>query len=267
MDSQRSSLLIPPSDPTPSLNFFYADGDVALRSSDNYLFRLHHRNLDVNAGGFPPIFATPASENDIPVLAEGSSTLELLFAFMYPGPHPDVDDLPFSAVDALAEAAEKYQVWPAMNVCRYRMRDFCLTHTSSVLTYACRNNLPKLIEACSSAGLQKSLPDMVSLLPPYLVVPWMSYRQQFITAWKLSSSETFISTSNTSGPGHCSQWSRPAALILKASLDRIVLPSNFDQIFNEGLTRSTSCCRNAIEDWKKEYRKKIDNALPLTSFI
>ena len=49
-------------------------------------------------------------------------TLELLFQFCYPDRRPDVDKLEFDALALLAEVAEKYQVIPAMNICKIIMR-------------------------------------------------------------------------------------------------------------------------------------------------
>ena len=49
-------------------------------------------------------------------------TLELLFQFCYPNHHPNVEELEFDALALLAEAAEKYQVIPAMNVCKLIMK-------------------------------------------------------------------------------------------------------------------------------------------------
>jgi hypothetical protein len=49
-------------------------------------------------------------------------TLELLFQFCYPDHRPDVEALEFDALALLAEAAEKYQVFPAMNICKICMR-------------------------------------------------------------------------------------------------------------------------------------------------
>ena len=45
-------------------------------------------------------------------------TLELLFQFCYPDYHPDVESLEFDILMLLAEAAEKYQVFPAMTICK-----------------------------------------------------------------------------------------------------------------------------------------------------
>jgi hypothetical protein len=41
---------------------------------------------------------------------------------MYPRNHPDLEDVPFEDLAAVAEAVEKYQVFPAMNICKPKMR-------------------------------------------------------------------------------------------------------------------------------------------------
>jgi hypothetical protein len=76
--------------------------------------------LKVSAECFaPPEFET---RDEIILLTETALTLELLFQFCYPDGHPDVEGLEFSVLALLAEAAEKYQVFSAMNICRICMR-------------------------------------------------------------------------------------------------------------------------------------------------
>jgi hypothetical protein len=53
-------------------------------------------------------------------LSEPASVLEVLFAFMYPQLHPELKDTPFNDLAAIAEAVEKYQVFPAITVCKIR---------------------------------------------------------------------------------------------------------------------------------------------------
>jgi hypothetical protein len=96
------------------------NSDVTFLSSDDVLFRIHKLNLTVSAGGFaPPEFET---RGEFIHLAESALTLELLFQFCYPDRHPDVEMLEFSEFAILAEAAEKYQVFSAMNVCKIRIK-------------------------------------------------------------------------------------------------------------------------------------------------
>jgi hypothetical protein len=44
--------------------------------------------------------------------------LELLLEFMYPCPQPDLQTLKFETAAAVAEAAEKFCVLPALSICR-----------------------------------------------------------------------------------------------------------------------------------------------------
>jgi hypothetical protein len=95
---------------------------VVFTSSDDVLFNLHRRNLEIATGAFPPAGFTTADRDVVP-LTEPSAVLELLFQFVYPRQHPDIYRIkPFELFAALAEAAEKYQVYSAINVCQMRMR-------------------------------------------------------------------------------------------------------------------------------------------------
>jgi hypothetical protein len=96
------------------------DSDDDFLSSDNILFQIHKANLKTSAGGFaPPEFE---SQGEIIHITETALTLELLFQFCYADRHPDVEMLGFSEFAILAEAAEKYQVSSAMNICKIRMK-------------------------------------------------------------------------------------------------------------------------------------------------
>lgn len=47
--------------------------------------------------------------------------LDLLFQFVYPKRHPDLKEVEFTLLAQLAEAAEKYEVYAAMQICKVRM--------------------------------------------------------------------------------------------------------------------------------------------------
>jgi hypothetical protein len=96
------------------------DSDVTFQSSDGVLFHLHKINLEVCAAGFAP----PGTEarGEIVPLMETAVTLEFLFRFCYSERHPDVEAMKFDVLALLAEAAEKYQVFAAMNICKIYMK-------------------------------------------------------------------------------------------------------------------------------------------------
>jgi hypothetical protein len=106
----------------PTLVVRAPDSDVIFRSSDGALFQEKRIELKVGAGGFaPPEFDT---NGEIVQLTETAQILwiELLFQFCYPNKHPDVEALEFDVLALLAEVAEKYQVFSAMNICKICMK-------------------------------------------------------------------------------------------------------------------------------------------------
>jgi hypothetical protein len=85
---------------------------VTFQSCDGILFSIHRPNLQTNTEGFPPPEISTGDE--IVPLSESSATLEILFQFIYPRRHPALDEIAFADLAALAEAAEKYQVFASL---------------------------------------------------------------------------------------------------------------------------------------------------------
>lgn len=99
-----------------------ADADIVFLSSDSILFRVHSSNLTCGSEGFaPPTGTSSLSKHDTVQLTETSMTLELLFQFMYPQRPPDLSAMEFKSFMGVAEAAEKYQVYSAMQICAMQM--------------------------------------------------------------------------------------------------------------------------------------------------
>jgi len=111
-------------------NIFFVDlvreGDTKFRSRDNVIFHIHQKYLELAAEGFPSSFSNgltaTAKFDEIIPLTEMSTTLDLLFQFVYPKDQPDLLHLEFQAVMDLAKAAEKYVVYNAINVCQFRIK-------------------------------------------------------------------------------------------------------------------------------------------------
>ncbi len=83
-------------------------------------FHLHRKNLEVNTGAFPGVEFE--MNDEIVELSEPSSVLQIMFRFVYPRRHPDLEDEDFETVIAVAEAAGKYDVFSAINTCVARLR-------------------------------------------------------------------------------------------------------------------------------------------------
>lgn len=104
------------------------DADISFLSSDKVIFRVHRVHLDSHAEGFPPSSLDLPSSHELIPLSETSSTLDLLFQHIYPRSYPCLDEVEFEELGRLAEAAEKYQVYAAMEVCRIHMRCVRITY-------------------------------------------------------------------------------------------------------------------------------------------
>jgi hypothetical protein len=103
-----------------------ADSDITIQSSGGVLFRLHQANLKISLGSCE--FVT--TDNEVVRLPESSAVFDLLFQFCYPERHPDLDTVKFDILAELAEAAEKYKVFSAIDICRVAMR--CVLGCSEV---------------------------------------------------------------------------------------------------------------------------------------
>lgn len=97
------------------------DSDVTFRSFDGTLFRVHRKNIETHSEGFSTPPGTSPQQETVS-LTEDEATLELLFQYIYPQRQPDLTKIPFELLSQLAEAAEKYQVFAAIEICNVRMR-------------------------------------------------------------------------------------------------------------------------------------------------
>lgn len=94
--------------------------DVTFQSSDGILFHLQRKYLEVATGAFPG--AEFDTNGETTSLSEPAAVLAILFGFVHPKRYPDVEDLDFSLLADVAEAAEKYEAFAAIELCRLQMR-------------------------------------------------------------------------------------------------------------------------------------------------
>jgi len=113
------------------------DNDIIVESSDLTLFKLHRDNLQAYAGAFPlpenVETSTPTSGGSSAIekirvnlkLPERACVLEIVFEYLYPKryyPGPDLEDVEIVEFLAIADAAEKYQVFAAAPLCSVRLK-------------------------------------------------------------------------------------------------------------------------------------------------
>ncbi|TEB21270.1 hypothetical protein FA13DRAFT_1819702 [Coprinellus micaceus] len=161
--------------------------DIVLRSSDKVLIGAHQANLAQFSEGFPSSDVVTAPKEPVD-LAESGDVLALLVHFMHKCRHPNLANLmkakpPRKRLFALAEAAEKYMVYPAMSVCNLRIAERMEDDLLNTFAYATKFDYldiadkvaPHLIDM-NAALIRRSLAGAHS----NVLLAWFCYREQFL---------------------------------------------------------------------------------------
>ncbi|TFK71492.1 hypothetical protein BDN72DRAFT_436672 [Pluteus cervinus] len=156
-----------------SLQFNSPTADIVFLSSDGVTFHLHSKNLEPTTGALPGI-ALPTKDPDEPVqLIETAETLAILFQYSYPQRHPELSGMEFDVIAPLAEAVEKYKVFPAQKACCMVMKSYLYERPAEVLAYAGKYKYTELADEAAPLLLTMPIEAIVKVLPPTLVVSWV----------------------------------------------------------------------------------------------
>ncbi|KAH9479336.1 hypothetical protein JR316_0007926 [Psilocybe cubensis] len=142
--------------------FDFNDADVVFSSSDNVLFRLHRKNLELLGEIFPG--GEFSADGEVVHLQEPSKRRKRL------------DDLGHVTLADVAEAAEKYRMYTAMDACEMRLEAILPVSPSLVLAHALKHNIPKLINASARQMCLWNVQNVFrGRVPNEYVVPWGEY--------------------------------------------------------------------------------------------
>ncbi|KAJ7744578.1 hypothetical protein B0H16DRAFT_1322069 [Mycena metata] len=162
-----------------SLNIFLVcagDSDLTISSSDGVLFKLHRKHLEVHSDVFADAenATLPANGADeVVVLSETSSVLDVLFQYMYRQPQPNLQLVEFSVFAGVAEAAEKYMVYSALPAVLIRMRRYLGSYPLQVLDYAARHNYKDLANKAVRSTVGLTLAEAGKNLSPDTFLKWV----------------------------------------------------------------------------------------------
>ncbi|KAJ4465990.1 hypothetical protein C8J55DRAFT_565993 [Lentinula edodes] len=232
-----------------------SDADVIIRSCDNIEFHVHKRHLEFATGGFPPA-DTPSSLGEIVRLSESSSTLEILFQFVYPQRHPSLDKLAFEELLEVAEAAEKYEVYGALSACHLILREFLHSHSKQVLHFACRHRIAPLVERLAPIMMDTSLSevkDSLIVCPSYFFA-WSLFREQYL--------QLSIALAQSRPQHKCDNFNIFTRVVLQ-KLDKPsnLMMSNLENLFNirsiGGLENIQVCCAMESRKWYHAVRERV----------
>ncbi|TRM57335.1 hypothetical protein BD626DRAFT_515369 [Schizophyllum amplum] len=260
--------------PTPRQSEQYrsTEGDVVIfRSADGVLFNIHRANLSVFTDG--PFAVDFPSEGDVVELSESEATLGYLFQFVYSGRHPLLTDVPFDSLRALAEAAEKYQVSPAMSVCYMRMSTMHKEHPLAVLQYADRHAYVELMDLAAPYTLGLSVKDMRNSLSLSTQIAWADYKETWTSVrWRSSADigQPPMHVGRKGGEVRCDIW--PAiARVVQSRVDSCQRPPmlEIDAMFVGMVDVAKQCthdipgswgnkrCSQQLGDWRSALEDKV----------
>ncbi|KAF9461041.1 hypothetical protein BDZ94DRAFT_1238025 [Collybia nuda] len=125
------------------------DADIIFKSSDDVLFHVHRKNLEVASAGFPFGGFTPAHKEPIE-LPETADVLELLFQFVYPRKQPSLTEINF-------RSSLKWQRWQRSTKVQYW----------------------DLVDRAAPSTIKVSHNVIGELIDPKIAPTWLKYNQQW----------------------------------------------------------------------------------------
>ncbi|KAL1741061.1 hypothetical protein HDZ31DRAFT_67299 [Schizophyllum fasciatum] len=251
-----------------SERFWFPDSDITFRSCDGALFKIHRVNLDTHSAAFPPVELGCAVTEAVE-LTEDAHTLELLFQFIYPWRQPTLLDVPFSRLDALAEAAEKYQIFSAMNICRIRMKETLPEHPVEIMNYAARHSYFEILDAAAPLTISLPVSDVLQTLSGLFVVPYVLY----LDAWRnvLASACRCAPLGHRGGYEPCVNWTRICAVVLASLGGHVASLRRLDTIFVNEAVSCVSCksslCSSGLHLWRQRVEEEVKSIPPMRAFL
>ncbi|KAJ7434626.1 hypothetical protein B0H11DRAFT_2296096 [Mycena galericulata] len=161
-----------------SERFCAPDADTTISSSDDVLFKLHSKNLEVHSDVLA-YFHAPEPGNEVVQLSERSDVLDLLSQYMYRQPQPELQNVDFDLCIRLAEATEKYLVHSAIPAVKLRLQGFIQRHPLKVLDYAGRHNHTELATEAARSSMGLPVADAVRVLAPDNLGKWAQFFDQW----------------------------------------------------------------------------------------
>ncbi|KAF8875463.1 hypothetical protein CPB85DRAFT_1568268 [Mucidula mucida] len=158
-----------------------ADVDIVLKSIDGVLFGAHLQLLSLLTEAFTmPDNVLTLERTEVVDLPEDAATLEVILKFVHPQRPPATDTISDDLLVRIAEAVEKYGVYPGMEACRLRMKQMTSTHPLQVLVYAVRHGHNDIIDDAASYSVYKHIEEAWKILRSNHIayIAWTIYREE-----------------------------------------------------------------------------------------
>jgi len=247
--------------------------DVVLESSDGTRFGSHVKNLETYSDGFPPSefsnsnIGTPVPE--VVLLPESSDVLSLLLHYMHNQRQPQSSVFKFNILSQLAEAAEKYMVFSAIEVCRIHMKEAIADHPLPVLRYAAIHSYPELSDSAAPRTISLSLVEAEKSLhdTPKIFLAWLRYRECWLTVLRSTLDRSMVTVSH--GHGRCQGWLNIYhSLLARIGLD-LGKMRDVDRFFELQESWQSYCgpCNEAARTWRVTVHQRIAGIPKFSSFL
>ncbi|KAK7436172.1 hypothetical protein VKT23_019249 [Stygiomarasmius scandens] len=239
--------------------------DVVFQSSDDVLFHLDPKHLELSAEAFPPVGKDTAIPDKPVPLVENSVILELLFQFTSHKNQPDLEDLDFETLMELAEVAEKYVVYSAIRNCVMKMKDFIPAYTQQIFQFASKHNHEVLFCSIAPRFVSKPLADVAYTVPLNLYVPWTLYHEQWT---EMIDKINKILLKYTYTGEHERGWQSSMCWVRDTIINEPLELGNFLKLFKLCEYRScTSKCCSHFVSWRQEMIDHISAMRDFKSFV
>ncbi|KAL1699431.1 hypothetical protein EV121DRAFT_284100 [Schizophyllum commune] len=252
------------------------------RSSDGTLFNIHRSNLRCATDG-PLAEDFPSSPTEIVHLTEDAKTLELLFAFVYPGAYPSLKKLPIGEFSKFAEAAEKYRVAPAVAMCAFviEIRAFFKYYPLLIMAYAYRHGHEDLLDQAVTYSLDVPTANACEALPLPLFAAWVIYRDARLDAFRTGCDNFRLGVMHKyeSTYKDCQAWPRVVlGLERRVSVRGMNIFMDADALFQDVAERvgcdtthnidgSATGCVPKLALWKAQFQEMLSGLPSLSSIL
>lgn len=208
--SEPSTNTSPTSIPIISATFCDPEADITFKSSDSVLFKIHRKYLEATSAGFtaPPFVET---DHEVVLLQEPCEVLEILFRFIHPPTEsqqyrqPAMMGVKADVLFAVAEAAEKYLVFGAMNICLSRMDKIAEERPLEILNHCYKHGYDELADQVALHTIAFRLPVVAAKLTyPGLLQKWLVYYDHWMDLSRFT--RGFIQKSSYGSCGKVMSW-------------------------------------------------------------
>lgn len=244
---------------------------VILESSDGVQFGTHSNNLEVYSHGFPAAaFASQSVGHcDVVHMEENSKVVKLLLQYMHLMPQPILKIIPFNVLEQLANAAEKYLVYPAMGVCLLRMESKVSDHPFAVLKYAAKHKYNDLADQAAPLTLGYEW-ETTGEEKTHFRYCWLEYWAAWMKVVISVHEKTPRATQLHKGGSYdCDAWNEFHAAVLKKFGFKASALLQIGTIMDseEHVVQGCSKCWSRSWAWRADITSRIDQIRPFSSFL